>query len=197
MIIPAVGWIYKLSAWLFLGLAAVIIAVRVLRGPVRAWAAILGPILLLAVPFYRFRILVNGYIYRSTHVGRHVTIRLVSTGLIPGRFALPPGVARRALAGQEVVLQGVVPKDHAQGLLTEAATLPWWGWGLVGLFCLVVPLALKQTVQPGLESVAMRPPDSPHRVPRHSGRRSVFRLSLAPWAGLGGRALHGRQRRLA
>ena len=112
IIIPAVGWIYKLSVWFFLGGAVVIVLARVFKGPVRTWAATLGPILLLAVPFYRFRILVNGYTYGSRKVGRWLSVRLVSTGVFPARFAVPPGSPPTTRRSRSWPLFGTTPEGR-------------------------------------------------------------------------------------
>src|ERR1700722_300569 len=197
LIIPALGWIYKVSAWLFLGSAVVIIVTRVVRGPVRTWAAILGPVLIVALPFYRFRILVDGYVYGSSRVGRDVRVRLVSTGVLPARFSIPPGPSHYTVAGREVVVAGVLPKHHTQRLLTEAAALPKWGWGLVTMVCLLIPLVLKQSAQPAVSESAWQPPGALDRTPRHVRRGGLFGLVTGPWSGIGAKAHHRRRRHFA
>jgi hypothetical protein len=143
VIIPAMGWIYKLSTWLCAGAAVLVVGSRLTRGRVRPWIVILGPVVLIAVPIVRYRILVNSYVYRTSQVGRILSVRLVNTGILPARFAVSDGPAAYSAPGQEVNVRGAFLAHHSRISSTVEVALPWWGWALVGLI-LLSPLVLRK-----------------------------------------------------
>lgn len=142
-IIPAIGWAYKLSAWLFFGAGLLVLVSLFVRGTLRRWLTILGPVLVVILPVLRYRILINSYLYGARVVGRMLVAKLVSSGVLPVRFSLSHGHAEYSAPGQEVTVRGVLPKHHQHLLVGGGAALPWWGWVIVGLICLC-PLLLRE-----------------------------------------------------
>ncbi len=170
-IIPAIGWVYKLSTWLLFSTAAVLFLALVVRGRLRTSIVTLGQALIVAIPFWRYRILLNSYLYGARRVGTHISAQLVNSGVLPLRVALPHGKAVVAAAGQEVVVRGTM-LGHAQRLpISGSVVLPWWGWVLAALFCFT-PLLVRQ--------LTMLVPVPAHRLSGHRGRQHVIRRRLAP-----------------
>ena len=131
-IIPAIGWIYKLSVWLCAGAAVLVVGSRLGRGRVRPWIVILGPVVLIALPIIRYRILVNSYVYGTSQVGRILSVRLVNTGILPARFAVAHGSAAYSAPGQEVNVRGVFLAHHSRISSTVEVALPVVGMGVGG-----------------------------------------------------------------
>ncbi len=170
-IIPAIGWVYKLSTWLFLSTAGVMFLALIVRGRLRTSVVTLGQALIVAIPFWRYRIILNSYLYSAQRVGRHITARLVNSGVLPVRVALPHGKAVIAAAGQEVVVRGTMV-GHARRLpISGSVALPWWGWVLAGFFCFS-PMLVRR-----LTSLV---PVPAHRLNHHRGPQHIFRRRLAP-----------------
>ena len=143
VIIPAIGWIYKLSVWLCAGAAMLVVSSRLARGRVRHWIVIVGPVVLIAPPIFWYRFLVNSYVYGSSRAGRTLTVRLVNTGVFPARFAVANGLPVYSAPGQEVTLRGALPAHQTRLPSTVAVALPWWGWALVAMV-LLSPLVLRR-----------------------------------------------------
>ena len=139
-IIPAIGWIYKCASWLFLGAAALVAVALFVEERLRRWLLALGPALLFAVPLLWFRPLIGGFLYGSGRRGRLVAANVVNTGILPVHFSPAVGRIVHAAPGQEVLVTGLAPKHHSFDIRISAA-LPWWGWALVILACLL-PLIL-------------------------------------------------------
>ncbi len=139
-IIPAIGWIYKCASWLFLGAAALAAVALFVGERQRRWILALGPVLLIAVPLLWFQPLIGGFLYGSGRRGRLVAVNLVNTGILPVKFSPAAGRVVHAVPGQEVLVTGLAPKHRPLDIRVSAA-LPWWGWALVILACLL-PLAL-------------------------------------------------------
>jgi hypothetical protein len=160
-IIPAIGWAYKLAAWLFLGSALLIVLSMLVRDRARGWITILGPVGLVILPMLRYRVLMNSYLYGAKRDGHLLKVQLVDSGVLPVRFGLKHGSSAHAVPGQEVVVHGVL-KQKSQLLVTGAATLPWWGWAIVALVCLT-PFLLRQiTIRHFASSDADMSPEAGH-----------------------------------
>ncbi|MGO8873132.1 MAG: hypothetical protein ACLQPH_17350 [Acidimicrobiales bacterium] len=140
-IIPAVGWIYKCATWLFLGAAALFVVALYVGERQRRWILALGPAVLLAVPLLLYRPLIGGFLFGSGRRGRMVAANIIDTGILPVHFTPTRGGVVHAVPGQEVLVTGWTPKHPSVLHIRISAALPWWGWVLVILACLI-PLIL-------------------------------------------------------
>ncbi len=140
-IIPAIGWIYKCATWLFLGAAALVFVALFVGKRQRRWILALGPPILVAVPLLKFRPVIGGFVYGSGQRGRLVTVNVVDTGILPVQYAPANGNVVRAVPGQEVLVSGLASKHSSELNIRIEAALPWWGWALVVVLCLV-PLVM-------------------------------------------------------
>jgi hypothetical protein len=140
-IIPVIGWIYKCATWLFLGAAALVFVALFVGQRQRRWILALGPPVLVAVPLLKFRPVIGGFVYGSGQRGRLVTVNVVDTGILPVRYLPANGSAVRAVPGQEVLVSGLASRHSSELSIRIEAALPWWGWALVVVLCLV-PLAM-------------------------------------------------------
>ncbi|HVA58962.1 MAG TPA: S26 family signal peptidase [Mycobacteriales bacterium] len=139
-VIPAIGWIYRCAPWMFLGAAALVAVALFVGERQRRWILAFGPTVLFAVPLLWFQPLIGGFLYGSGRRGRLVAVNLVNTGILPVQYSPAGGRVVHAVPGQEVLVTGLVPKHRSLDIRVSAA-LPWWGWALVVLACLL-PLVL-------------------------------------------------------
>jgi hypothetical protein len=136
-IIEGLGWVYKFATWLFLGSALLVVLSQTLHRRLRPWVAALGPALLVAVPLHRYHPLIGGLLYGVSQNGRHVTAQVVNTGALPVTFVPYGGPAVHALPGQEVFVHGLAAPGATGLAIALHVTMAWWGWLLVGMFCLI------------------------------------------------------------
>ena len=140
-IVPGVGWLYRLSAWLGIGAALLLALDLTLPRQVREWTAALGPAILILPPLLRDRPLTGAFVYGYGQHGREAAARIVNTGVLPVRFSARGGHGVIASPGQERLVRGIAPGRHQPFHLAVVAALPWWGWAAVALVCLL-PLAV-------------------------------------------------------
>lgn len=140
-IIPAIGWIYKCTSWVFLGAAVLMAVALFVEERRRRWILALAPVVILGVPLLRYQPLIGGFVYGSGRKGRLASAAIVDTGILPVRFAPTLGRAVHAAPGQEVTVTGISTKHSSILDIRVTAALPWWGWALVVMVCLV-PLVL-------------------------------------------------------
>ena len=141
VIIPAIGWIYKMATWLFFGLAIMIALSLFLSSRGRRRVLVLGPALIVGVPLLRYRPLIGGYLYSIVKVKDRIVAQMVDTGILPVHFQLPGSKSVYAAPGQEVVVSEQIGQGNVLAHIKTSAALPWWGWGVIVMFCMV-PLFL-------------------------------------------------------
>jgi len=130
--VAGAGWLLKALPLLGVGvlcwvLARPFISPAIRRGWDRAWLA-----LLLIVPELLLHPLLGGTVTNSTGT-RTLHETLVNTGLLPEDFhAGSQTVAHHVLPGHIAHVVVHAPPDRVP-LLRQSASLPWWGWALVGL----------------------------------------------------------------
>ena len=133
-VIPAVGWLYHTATWFLLG-GACLVVLGMSVGPAgRRWVRYFGPALLLAVPIFRYRPLVAGYVLGTSQHRGTAAVHLVGSGILPARYSIPGGVPVYAAPGQAVTLTGPLPtgaRGVAEVPIHMAAAFPWWGWLLL------------------------------------------------------------------
>ncbi len=139
-IIGAVGWLYKLAAWLCLGALVLVCLALALPRAGRRWVIALGPALLIALPLLRYQPLTSGFLYGYGQHGRRVVARVVDTGILPVNLTPTNGRAGSARPGQEVRVVSRPEPGHPTASIRVSAALPRWAWPLLALACLS-PLA--------------------------------------------------------
>ncbi len=130
-VIPAVGWLYHSATWFLLGGACLVVLGMSLGPTGRRWVRYFGPALLLAVPIFRYRPLVAGYVLGTAQHRGTAEVHLVGSGILPAHYSIPGGAPVYAAPGQAVTLSGPLPpgsRGVADLPVHMAAAFPWWGW---------------------------------------------------------------------
>lgn len=129
--VPALGWLLKALPLLAVGVLCWVIVrphipPRARRGWDRLWITAL-----LILPILTLHPLLNGQV--TTASGTKVThATVVNSGILPEDFHGAGHVlAHHVVPGHLAHI--TVNTPHGAPLLSESASLPWWGWILVGL----------------------------------------------------------------
>jgi len=134
VVIPAIGWLYHSAAWFLLGGACLVVLGMSLAPAGRRWVRYFGPALLLAVPIFRYRPLVAGYVLGTSEHRGTAEVHLVGSGILPAHYSLPGGAPGYAAPGQVVTITGPLPtgsRGVADVRVHMAVAFPWWGWLLL------------------------------------------------------------------
>jgi hypothetical protein len=149
-IIPAIGWVYKLTVWFFLGATILVVADIFADKRKRRWLRIVGPILLLVIPLWRYHPLVGGYVLGSSNRKTESVARIVDTGILPVDFSMSGGSLVYAAPGQAVYIFSTRHINLAQNRsgsmilpIRVVVALTWWGWVLLVLVCMLPLLFLE------------------------------------------------------
>jgi signal peptidase I len=135
LLVPAIGWIYKLAPWLIGGAVILLIAATQVTHRARRWIATVGPSLLVALPVLHYRVLVNGEMLTTARSGKETIARLVDTGILPARFRMG-ALSVHSSPGEPAVMHiPATPNAHPTPI-GIAVALPWWGWLLLAAVCL-------------------------------------------------------------
>lgn len=130
-IVPGLGWIYRCSAWFFLG-AAVLIGISLTMTERRkVWLLSLGPAILLDVPLFLYRPLMAVGTYRVGLKGKNLVVEMVNTGLIPERLQWNGTHVATIVPGQATTLTWVMGGRVPNLAVTAVPALPIWAWGIV------------------------------------------------------------------
>jgi signal peptidase I len=135
LLVPAIGWIYKLAPWFIGGAVLMLVVAGQVRQRAKRWTTTVGPSLLVGLPVIRYRILVNGEVLATTRSGSSTIAKLVNTGILPEWFR-SDGSSVRSSPGESVVIH-LLLKGGSRGIpIANTVALPRWGWALVATTCL-------------------------------------------------------------
>lgn len=132
------GWLVKLLPWVMGGLLSTALLARFLRPGRRAPAWIAGSSLSLSVALMMVRPLVRAETTGFVPVGRDgVRMSVVGTGLFPIRATSLDKHQVTVVPGQLGWVETHQTDSHGHFEVIPRMHLPWWGWVLVTLFCLL------------------------------------------------------------
>lgn len=156
-VLPGLGWVARGLPWVVAGAALVWFATGFLaRGEVRTALRVLGTSLSIAVVAAVLRPFVAVQVVTTAVRPDGPVARIVSTGLLPVRAAVPDGGATHLVSGQSAVL--AVPSGTAgRFLLGASLDLSPTGWVLLGVVCalpVAVALVVGRTDRVVLDEVA-------------------------------------------
>jgi len=134
LLVPAIGWIYKLAPWCIGGAAILLIAASQTRRRARRWIATVGPSVLVALPVLHYRILVNGEMLTTARSGKETVARLIDTGILPARFRAG-SLSVYSSPGEPATIHFPASTNVHPAPITIAVALPWWGLLLLAAVC--------------------------------------------------------------
>lgn len=142
--LPVAGWFMKaLPFWIILTLLWGGLAYWRYR---QAWMGWWLFALAIAGPIFYWHILVNAEVIAAIARKGAVHMYLVSTGILPAQVSVLGKVLGVLGAGQAQVFSTQVSNGNGPVFLNLTAHLPWWGWGIMALICLVPLLSSIGTI---------------------------------------------------
>jgi len=135
LLVPAIGWLYKLAPWFIGGAVFLLLAASQVRHRARRWIATVGSSLLIALPVIHYRVLVNGEMLMTVRSGKQAVAKLVDTGILPARFRAG-ALSAHSSPGEPAVIHFPARANPHSTPITIAVALPWWGWLVLSAICL-------------------------------------------------------------
>ncbi len=140
-IIPALGWVYKLAVWFFVGSAIILVgSMFIANHHYRHRFYIVCVIVLIIVPILIYKPLVRGYILNSTYANNTAKVALVNTGIFPAYYHTYGTSNVYAAPGQVIVIS----KNYSQTKsnfhripINITVAINWWIVLILSIVCAV------------------------------------------------------------
>lgn len=134
---PDLGWLlFSLPIWLGIALLGWL-AVKGFGKKWGHWVVGISIALAISIPVLIWHFLVNGQVVTAVAHRGIINMYLVSTGVLPASVSVGGHNLGILLPGSAKAFSIAVPNTHHMVLFNLHASLPWWGWLLLILVCLI------------------------------------------------------------
>ncbi|MGA1813730.1 S26 family signal peptidase [Frondihabitans sp. 4ASC-45] len=152
IIVPGLGWLLRATPYLLAGfLLTWAVSTRFRSPPRRSAARVVGVATTVSVTASILRPWCQAVVVTASTTPSFTHASVVSTGILPIKVTLGNASSDRLTAGTLTNLSAATPTHGSGYQLATALDLPWWGWGIVAVFC---SLPLLWTVLVGLPQPA-------------------------------------------